>query len=154
MKQSELEKVENNQRKMCDIKRDKIGMETSNWVEGDEQDMQDKLRLVYVDTVDNSEMVQVCYFSEKDPKDVWGDDWGDVPYEHNAGVPYEYNYYLIAVNVKAPSYGHINSPYSVKSINQGEVPWLKDEDGNGLYAGATVKEFIEFMKQAQYGLYF
>jgi hypothetical protein len=30
-----------------------------------------------------------AYFTNKEIKDQWGDDWNDAPYEHNAGEPYK-----------------------------------------------------------------
>lgn len=33
------------------------------------------------------------YFSTKAAALNWGDDWGDIPYEHNAGVPYSASVY-------------------------------------------------------------
>lgn len=148
------EQEDNNRGKIEELKRDKIGDNTSEWVNVENTEERESLRLMYVDTVDTSEKVHVCYFSIEDPELVIGDDWDDVPYEHNAGLPRKYDYYVIAVNVTSPSYGHLNSPYSVEMINRKEVPWLTDEEGNTLYAGSTVRDFIDFMKRAPYGLYF
>lgn len=44
--------------------------------------MSENYKLCYVE--DN-----FAYFTTKELKDQWGDDWNDAPYEHNAGEPYE-----------------------------------------------------------------
>lgn len=31
----------------------------------------------------------ILYFGDTECDDYWGDDWGDIPYEHNAGIVYE-----------------------------------------------------------------
>ena len=81
-----------------------------------------------------------------------GDDWNDVPYEHNAGPPYEDSHYLEVDLGHLPGLtfprNHngevLNSGYSINMINEGVVPWLKF--GNyTLYAGTTVQEFHDFM---------
>jgi hypothetical protein len=85
----------------------------------------------------------------------WGDDWNDSPYEYNAGLPYKpfmkvaYDHRFSEPN--EPWLGG-NSPYSVEEINKGEAPWLKyeaweKEDERELFAGATLKEFIEFVQE-------
>lgn len=51
-----------------------------------------------------------------------------------------------------PHKGHSNSPYSVKSINQGRVPWLNTNEYNKackqIYAGITLAGFVIAVKEA------
>jgi hypothetical protein len=82
-----------------------------------------------------------------------GDDWNDVPYEHNASEPYDdivveteekngvkfvtktTKHIIVKVpfavksfSYKIPrDYGHYNSPFSVDMINMGAVAWIFDE---------------------------
>jgi len=94
----------------------------------------------------------VAYFTTQDLDKQWGDDWDDAPYEYNAGEPYEEEYYKIykihfdKAALDTPCSDHHNSPFSVKDINAGAVAWLRHPEGN-LQAGATVSEFIEYIKK-------
>jgi hypothetical protein len=87
----------------------------------------------------------------------WGDDWNDVPYEHNAGNPYtpipgrdeEGAWQIVKVafegDFREPCDGHLNSPYSVKQINTGAVPWLRswdDPPAIQIWAGMPLSEFM------------
>lgn len=96
------------------------------------------MKLCYVD--DSS-----AYFTDEPLDEVWGDDWDDVPYEHNAGTPYGDTLELMFshLNLYEPCWGYVNSPYSVKDINSGAVAWLSDRNGINIMAGDTVSEFIE-----------
>lgn len=94
---------------------------------------------------------EVAYFTTQPLNEQWGDDWDSIPYEYNAGVPYEdygHDIYKIAFNTygsaNVPCSDHSNSPFSVKNINAGAIAWLRHDKGN-LQAGATVSEFIEFI---------
>ena len=98
----------------------------------------------------------IAYFTPLDLKDQWGDDWDDIPYEINAGIPEENeNYEIIGITfgpenstawIKLPdsySFGG-ESPWSVKDINQGAVAWLYASgcyEGVSLNAGITIEEF-------------
>lgn len=115
-----------------------------------------KHRLCYVDG-------NKAYFTRIPMEKQWGDDWDDAPYEHNAGEPYvEHEHDVIAVYVetgnncselRTPCYGFTNSPYSVKSINNREVPWityliyskLGSHSTNQLFAGIPLEEFAEII---------
>lgn len=115
----------------------------------------------------------VAVFTTQALNEQWGDDWGDAPYEHNAGHPYSppvstenYNpdgspkWQLLELwftgEYMSPSSAFQNSPWSVKEINDGAVPWLTfmkfDYDAcdyvpvNSINAGATVEEFIDFIQ--------
>lgn len=71
----------------------------------------------------------VMYFTD-DIHNVCGDDWDDVPYEHNAGEPYE------------------RGEYSVEEINNGAIPWLYCNTAGPLYAGATRVECVAWLNKA------
>jgi len=70
------------------------------------------------------------YFTEKFD-DQWGDDWNDVPYEHNAGQPYEeddrrvISIYFEGGDFIFPNHNQCNSQFSVEDINKGDIPWLR-----------------------------
>jgi hypothetical protein len=94
----------------------------------------------------------------------WGDDWDDAPYEHNAGEPYEYHpvqkaaepYSLTRVYFEGdflqPHEYWTNSPYSVISINEGAVAWLRpastSEGGVYIQAGTPLSEFKRLVRKA------
>ena len=40
-----------------------------------------KFRLCYIDQDDEYSEDLMLYFTEKDPKEQWGDDWNNRPYE-------------------------------------------------------------------------
>ena len=93
-----------------------------------------------------------AYFTTQDLDKQWGDDWNDVPYEHNAGTPYlptifyyangdkkkderdwnvdgtpKWEIYTLKFdgwNLQTPADRTYNSPYSVQMINAGAVAWL------------------------------
>lgn len=83
----------------------------------------------------------------------WGDDWNDVPWEHNAGTPYTSSGEKIVKVAwegpfELPGDYSANSPYSVEMINAGAVAWLiRDRHESGpmvvIPAGVSVEEFIE-----------
>lgn len=104
--------------------------------------------LCYIDgQLDEGESV-TGYFSFDPLSEVWGDDWDDAPYEHNAGIPYNQSITL-AFNTseyKTPAdlaYSG-NSAYSVEAINSGAVAWLADISGRfpAICAGITLHDFI------------
>jgi hypothetical protein len=89
-----------------------------------------------------------------------GDDWDDVPYEHNAGSPSEWHrefdkdtkewsiaaLYFDVPWGKTPCYEHCNSPYSVDMINKKVVPWLiidSMSDETKCYAGMKYLDFVD-----------
>lgn len=86
----------------------------------------------------------------------WGDDWNDTPYEHNAGAPYTGDYDLTIVYFEVDAFrpcdNYMNTPYSVRDINKGAVPWLKDGDVS-IYGGATLLEFIEYIEGLEGAVY-
>lgn len=100
----------------------------------------------------------------------WGDDWDDAPYEHNAGEPYTEDYKQESLGVEngraiypeipmktlyfeLPNYYLyepcdmcLNSPYSVKDINQGAIAWIHTPDFN-INAGTTIEDFITIIEK-------
>jgi len=124
-----------------------------------------RYKLCYVDS-------HFAYFTTQSLGKQWGDYWDDIPYEHNAGEPYQYLPLVDSVNnepwevVKVaftlgsyfmqPCHGHSNSPYSVRDINKKVVPWLifynyslaKEEQEISLFAGTTLDIFIEEVMDA------
>ena len=109
--------------------------------------------LTYVESEGNG--IAVLYltkykFGEKPNGEftVWGDDWDDSPYEHNAGEPYgEYIKVVIQGEFMTPNYGNINSRYSVESINKGAIPWLRSfyNVNYFLLANARIKDIANFV---------
>lgn len=111
-----------------------------------------KCKTYSIPDLDKAKNMKLCYvedgsayFTDKPLSEVWGDDWDDIPYEHNAGTPYGDTLELkfSHSNLYEPCWGHLNSPYSVKAINSGAVAWLSDRDSISIMAGDTVSEFIE-----------
>jgi hypothetical protein len=103
-------------------------------------------RLCYVDD-------PWAFFTTADVGEVYGDDWDDAPYEHNAGEPYvdRWPTWVVAVEtvLATPRMGHLNSPYSVDEINAGAAPWFgPDITGSPqvrIYAGCTYAAFLELI---------
>lgn len=107
-----------------------------------------------------------AWFTTQPLAEQWGDDWDDVPYEHNAGEPYEWDantdkdkkpwkLFKVAFDgyFTTPDYAQNNSPYSVKMINGGVIVWLvgcRFSSGSGIItermivipAGMTFRDFI------------
>lgn len=62
---------------------------------------------------------------------IYGDDWNDIPYEHNAGTVYDKFYtdtveiaFPLPTSVYEPCYGYSNSPYCKKDFLFRKVPFL------------------------------
>lgn len=62
---------------------------------------------------------------------IYGDDWNDIPYEHNAGTVYDKFYtdtveiaFPLSTSVYEPCYGYSNSPYCKKDFLFRKVPFL------------------------------
>lgn len=122
----------------------------------------EEYKLCYIDG-------QKAYFTNNF-EHQWGDDWGDKPYEHNAGEPYDSWSELIEDNPdcwkrkwihhpimlktlffetndwseRKPCDGYNNSPYSVDDINKGAIAWLHTDKYN-IQAGTTMKDFIDII---------
>lgn len=115
-----------------------------------------RLRLCYADE-------NWAWFTTCPPGKQWGDDWGDVPFEHNAGTPYEWSptagtpeYQIVKVAWSGPfmlpNSEYSNSPFSVKNINAGHIAWLRPNcvDDNIRLIGASVslESFVSLIKAA------
>ena len=122
-------------------------------------------KLCYIDK-DNT-----AYFTTRELSEQRGDDWDDVPYEHNAGTPYEpheniaedwnedgtpkweiYSLKFNGYDMETPCFLHNNSPYSVDKINAGAVAWLfgwdnKERKHVSILAGASIEEFKQKVRQ-------
>ena len=88
---------------------------------------------------------------------IWGDDWNDSPYEYNAGEPYD-DYIKIVVegNFMTPRSGLLNSDYSVESINDGEIAWLRSDYTDPKYSlmvNSQLKDIIKFLNDTEGTLY-
>lgn len=124
-----------------------------------------------------------AYFTTQDLDKQWGDDWDDAPYEHNAEEPYtpairyftadrqekvetDWNadgspkweimkiaFYCPSSATPAESAG-MNSPYSVEMINNKLIPWLTVYPDKGLFAGASIDEFVEFIEESGGEIFF
>lgn len=105
---------------------------------------------------DEDKYTYFAYFTPRSLKDQWGDDWNDAPYEHNAGTPYDDQRdteadiivipFLKTHDFCLPEEHFLNSPYSVKDINNGAVAWLYScEKGISIQAGINPIEFINLM---------
>lgn len=100
-----------------------------------------------------------AYFTTKPLSEQWGDDWNDVPYEYNAGTPYENDRSeIIKVaytgNLSTPSTVFRSSNVSVEDINSGSIAWLRSsEETIEIMAGATLEEFIYKVKLADGDVY-
>jgi hypothetical protein len=107
-------------------------------------------RLCYVDP-------PWAYFAACPPTEVWGDDWDDAPYQHNAGTP------SCPCVVLAYRGGDLGAPgdrgrgaaefLSVEEINRGLAPWLATDryhEGEPVVipAGVTVAEFHRLVELA------
>lgn len=62
---------------------------------------------------------------------IYGDDWDDIPYEHNAGTVYDKFYtdtveiaFPLSTNVYEPCFGYDNSPYCKNDFLFRKVPFL------------------------------
>lgn len=111
----------------------------------------------------------IAFFADAPLDVVWGDDWNDAPYEHNAGRPYEWYYRdgdgenrerapiaIHRVRFAGDYYPPCDCPtrhMSVEEINEGRFPWLRtkeevgDKDCQRLYAGATIAEFTDWVER-------
>jgi hypothetical protein len=101
----------------------------------------EELKLCYVDS-------PWAYFTDKPVDKVWGDDWNDAPYEHNAGTPYEYALRVAYDgDFRTPSDCTLNSVYSVENINKGITPWLRTwKDNAWIFAGTPYDGFCQWVK--------
>jgi hypothetical protein len=114
-----------------------------------------------------------AYFTTQPLEEQWGDDWGDTPYEHNAEEPYEPRpeevdsqgnplWRIIKVafdgDFDEPRSYSLNSPWSVRDINAGAIPWLRGHTESGkpvlIPAGTTLEGFVRLIKRGRGQVYF
>lgn len=110
-----------------------------------------------------------AYFAnvEDVTRDIWGDDWNDAPYEHNAGCPYKWASYMgekhkikpYEIKVvkfygpfNSPSdYHNDNSPWCVNDINAGIIAWLStvrvNDKNINIFAGTSLVDFIRLIEK-------
>ena len=116
-------------------------------------------KLCYVDG-------QKAWFTDSFEKQ-WGDDWNDIPYESNAGYPYEYWSELIEDNPDILKRKWKHHPiklktlyfetddwnemkpydvgnFSIEQINKGAIAWIIT-DKYCIQAGTTMKDFIDII---------
>lgn len=107
-----------------------------------------------------------AYFTTQPIEKQWGDDWDDVPYEHNAGSPYTPSDRDIAEGrawtitkvafdgpFETPNSHCLNSPYSVRDINARVVAWLRRNRWDSgppvaIHAGTTLDAFRKTVRDA------
>lgn len=127
--------------------------EWCTWMRGESSspiwlvDVVNRFKLCYVED-------GVAYFTSAPLEEQWGDDWNDAPYEHNAGRPYlKDGYAILKIKYQADLWTPVqlcfcdNSPYSVEEINSGRVAWLSNNKGVNIFAGASIEEFKEKVKE-------
>lgn len=113
-----------------------------------------EFKLCYVDRncISMSGVVAV-FFTDQTLDKQGGDDWNDVPYEHNAGAPYVHhgeNVKVVETDYKfeTPDHGYLNSRYSVDMLNRGAHPWLSDHATQTyIQAGCTYEQFVSIIEQ-------
>ena len=152
----ELNKLNNMNNKIPYLKDYEGGsLEDNEQFDINDNNIRESLKLCYVKTIVDHYKYEahLCFFTEENIEDVWGDDWDDAPYEHNSGTPNVPCLTILAIGVESTKTGHYNSPYSVEEINMGVVPWLTGDNEGHLFAGATVNEFIEFIEGDPKGIY-
>jgi hypothetical protein len=107
---------------------------------------------------------QWAFFTTQPIEKQWGDDWDDVPYEHNAGEPYVYGecdrteglkpWEIVKVawdgDFETPCTDQSNSRWSVQRINAGGVAWLQTSrwiSGEAVIipAGTTLSDFCRLI---------
>ena len=122
------------------------------------------LKLCYIDN-------GKAFFTTQEVVSQWGDDWNDVPYEHNAEDPYKWTEWdntqgrtewtIEKIYYEHPFYqtpGELTyaiCQYSVQMINAGAVAWLDIPSYFGGYgptpppimAGTTIEDFKRIIKE-------
>ena len=98
-----------------------------------------------------------AWFTTLPLEDQWGDDWDDVPYQHNAGYPYSSNpnsWELTKIAWDGPFIepSEWTKGISVRFINAGVVPWLRTvtyiEPIITIFAGITLFGFRKRIERA------
>lgn len=120
--------------------------------------MKKKYKLCYLENLEN--FCYTLYFADTEPENVWGDDWDDVPYEDNAGIPYctekegdapiSFKRVVLSCWLVRTSYTrhHTCSGYSVEEINKKYTSWLVFDD-TPIFAGYDYDDFIALVQKAK-----
>lgn len=110
---------------------------------------------------------QIAFFTTQKLSDQWGEDWHKHGYDHQAGLPSEYDkndplkgrkpWIIIKVGFSGyfdqPCDGGIQNQWSVKSINSGAIAWLRTSEWAvmnnlvAIHAGTTLERFCELIEQ-------
>lgn len=93
----------------------------------------------------------VRFYLGKTINGIYGDDWDDTPYEHNAGEVYEQFYektidiaFPLDTQVFEPCYGFMNSPYCKNSfISEDKVPCILFGEVENLWQYGNYAELLE-----------
>lgn len=93
----------------------------------------------------------VRFYLGKTINGIYGDDWDDTPYEHNAGEVYEQFYdktidiaFPLDIQVFEPCYGFMNSPYCKNSfISEDKVPCILFGEVENLWQYENYAELLE-----------
>lgn len=93
----------------------------------------------------------VRFYLGKTINGIYGDDWDDTPYEHNAGEVYDKFYdktidiaFPLDTQVFEPCYGFINSPYCKNSfISEDKVPCIIFGEVENLWQYENYAELLE-----------
>jgi hypothetical protein len=101
-----------------------------------------------------------AYFTNVEPREVWGDDWNDAPHDCNAGTPYTregQDIYMVAFTGDFEMGGtraDVGAGYlSVEQINAQAGPWLKafpftPDKQFHIWAGVTLDDFRRQVQRA------
>lgn len=93
----------------------------------------------------------VRFYLGKTINGIYGDDWDDTPYEHNAGEVYDQFYdktidivFPLDTQVFEPCYGFVNSPYCKNSfISEDKVPCIIFGEVENLWQYENYAELLE-----------
>lgn len=104
------------------------------------------------------------YFTSNSLDCQSGDDWSDIPYEHNSGIPYsekdnEILCIAIETNMTTPDQNSNNNAYSVDDINRKKlIPWLIDyidkDDIEAIWAGTDLSTVCSIIKSRNGKIYY
>lgn len=109
-----------------------------------------------------------AYFTTQALEDASGDDWEKSPYEWNSEPPDRHDDYARSLNLPPWTIVQVafdaplndpatqsrcaNSPWSVRDINRGAVPWLRSPDWRDarivIPAGVCLCQFARLVRQA------
>lgn len=128
-----------------------------------------KNKLLFNDWLKGNEDYKLClilenvaYFTNIPLEEQTGDDWDDSPYDCNAGRPYSRSDDQIIEIMFDSHYEESPSGFhrdwvSVDFVNSGKLPWIRSACWRNvkfeIFAGASIKEFVEKLRQADIDVY-